>query len=735
MTFLRISTVSQNSHNDRESQIQAVLPGAAGAAVLLVTVLSSTLFAHSFVPPLHLGDLARESDAVVLASAMESESVKRGSFFFTRTTFGVTTTVKGELLPGRTFVVEAPGGTVGEHSWVVFGSPSFVKNEQYLLCLDREQPGRSPVWRLPLLDYGVLHEVNVDDASYLLPMRDGSEGAVPRLDGRTPEPIGSYTTETLIPHLRNVTGGASEWRRLDAGVLSDSQDAQVQLKGVGPPGGRTPAVPDGCTYFEDRNRYFRWSTFDSGGSAPMWADNTGDLDMASPSTVFTLMQFALDAWNDVPDSSVDLRYGGSVNASQTCTPTNEDLIENVTIFNDPCNDIPDLNSVGQGTLALGGPFINGTHSFEDLDGRNATWVTCVGWAVLINNGVRTYHSNTIYRQILTHEFGHGLGFGHYDDPQATMFANCCNNINSQDRTCLTFTYPGIGEAVTNLACQCDGAGNLDLTWTNDPDLLGSSIDIEINGATIATIAGTATSYEIDALELILRGFIVSVAVVNGSGREARCDFSSEEDCEFDGLPDICDLNNGSLLDCNNNSVPDICDVGSGDRPDCNVNGIPDECDIDSGVSDDCDSNGTLDSCDLSQDPSLDCNSNMRPDSCDILDGTSIDADGNGRPDECGRPQLPGDCNQDGLLDIVDPLCLLWVLFAGGVQDPPCEPTLDSPGNTALLDWQPDAQVDVTDAVSVLLFIFAEGASHTLSAAGNPGDCLPIFGCPALFACD
>lgn len=49
-------------------------------------------------------------------------------------------------------------------------------------------------------------------------------------------------------------------------------------------------------------------------------------------------------------------------------------------------------------------------------------------------------------------------------------------------------------------------------------------------------------------------------------------------------------------DCNANGVLDICDVLSGDSPDCNGNGIPDECDIASNFSTDCNGNNQLDEC-------------------------------------------------------------------------------------------------------------------------------------------
>ena len=56
-----------------------------------------------------------------------------------------------------------------------------------------------------------------------------------------------------------------------------------------------------------------------------------------------------------------------------------------------------------------------------------------------------------------------------------------------------------------------------------------------------------------------------------------------------------------LPDCNTNGVPDSCDIADGTSVDCNGNGRPDTCDISDGTSQDCDSDGIADECDPSDD--------------------------------------------------------------------------------------------------------------------------------------
>ncbi|MEM7262041.1 MAG: lamin tail domain-containing protein, partial [Planctomycetota bacterium] len=88
-------------------------------------------------------------------------------------------------------------------------------------------------------------------------------------------------------------------------------------------------------------------------------------------------------------------------------------------------------------------------------------------------------------------------------------------------------------------------------------------------------------------------------------------------------------------------------------------------------------------------------------------------------------QRPGDLNQDGSLDLSDPISLLRHLFLGAAQPLPCgDGTLENDGNIALLDSSGDAKVDLSDAVHLLNYLFQAGE------APNAGtECLPIEGCP------
>ena len=62
-------------------------------------------------------------------------------------------------------------------------------------------------------------------------------------------------------------------------------------------------------------------------------------------------------------------------------------------------------------------------------------------------------------------------------------------------------------------------------------------------------------------------------------------------------------------------------------------------------------------------------------------------------------QIPGDCNQDGALDLSDGVCLLGHLFLGRPDSLPCdEGSVADAGNVVLLDGTGDAEVNLSDAI-------------------------------------
>jgi uncharacterized repeat protein (TIGR03803 family) len=88
-------------------------------------------------------------------------------------------------------------------------------------------------------------------------------------------------------------------------------------------------------------------------------------------------------------------------------------------------------------------------------------------------------------------------------------------------------------------------------------------------------------------------------------------------------------------------------------------------------------------------------------------------------------QRPGDCNQDGKVDLSDAVCLLGFLFLASPASLPCGDGASADlANRELLDWNDDAALDLSDAVGTLTWLFLGGPPHALGSG-----CRAMSGCP------
>lgn len=395
------------------------------AGVLLV---AAAVHAASIVPPENLGELARISDAVVLAQAGAPRVSERGIQAFTLTTFRVLVAVSGELERGDRITVEAPGGELDGYLWFVPGSPRFEPGQVYLLFLNQKPTGE---WLPRMMAYGLLRRVHGRDGSSLLAPLPEETGIqpFPRPDGILPEPVETYRETALLPHLRAVAIGRDAWDSRKVLARSDQVPVEAQAQ----------AIPAGCAYMTTQGSSFRWQAFDLGQSATMQADATGDSSLSGGG--FAQVQGALSDWMGVPSTSMRLVYGGAGAYTMPCTGGQDYPSNDIVVFNDPCSDIPDLSGCS-GTLGYGGVGASGSHTFDGM-----TWWTVNHWYMVVNNGAGCL-GPTNYQRMLAHELGHGLGFDHVSDPSALMYYMCCNTINSTDTTCAQYLYPTAGPTPT-----------------------------------------------------------------------------------------------------------------------------------------------------------------------------------------------------------------------------------------------------------------------------------------------
>ncbi|MCP4901844.1 MAG: PKD domain-containing protein, partial [bacterium] len=321
------------------------------------------------------------------------------------------------------------------------------------------------------------------------------------------EPVQIYAQDKLVQHLRGVVRLGVEWE--GESVRSDREGEVIPLKATSP--------DPKCAL-----KSYRYHQFDTGGSLGIYAEDDGD---EGKPNAFSLLQNALSRWNAVPASSINVYYQGTKNFDLTsggCRAggrDDDDTIwgpdtppdgQNIVIWDDPCWDMDspnidppnpvsghDTNDGCSGTLAFGGSwYSSNTHSY---DGQS--WNNAISWYAVMDNGTSAC-SDSIYEQVLTHEFGHGLGFGHHEYPFALMYGSCCNEMGILDEACAQYLYSDGScppfASPTNLDAETPGPSQVDLGW--DIGIVDPSA-IEIHRATdsgpftyLTVKSGTTTNH-------------------------------------------------------------------------------------------------------------------------------------------------------------------------------------------------------------------------------------------------
>ena len=273
--------------------------------------------------------------------------------------------------------------------------------------------------------------------------------------------------------------------------------------------------------------------------------------------------------------------------------------------------------------------------------------------------------------------------------------------------------------VRRLVCARQETGEILVTWLNPFDAEDEEIDIIVNGTKVDSVASTETSYTLaDPPE----GEAV-ISVLNYSGVPATCTVCGNNPPEpiIDGpttvpAPGLVSLDSSNSTDGDDGTqtltrlweiidAPDGASASIGDPTAVevmiNVNALG-EYRVRLTLTD----GGCPGS----------------PPAVNVAEHVFTVG-------EAGGMMIPGDENEDGKLDISDPVALLNHLFLGTNPTLPCgDGTTGHPSNVTLLDLNGDGRIDISDPVFGLNFLFAGGPNPVPGTA-----CRSIPDCPDL--CD
>ena len=466
--------------------------------LLLAGLATSPARGSAIIPPRDLGDLARVSEAVVLARAGSSFTLARGGMIYTHTAFEVLDVVNGAVPHGGSLVVETSGGVLDGQGWVFAGTPRFAEETVYLLFLNR----RGAVWQPRMLAYGLLERTRAADGSVVLNhiQEHHDLELLPRPDGVVPEPLGAYYETPLLNHLRQVTTEGRTWNRVRVEVPAALRPRAHH------DASKTNLIPQPCVYLSYESTPIRWNAFEEQRIVEVFAEENGD-DGVDDGSEFDAVQNGIAAWQDVPGVDIDYRWAGTAPYTPDCSdgtaaPGDVAADQGLVQYNDPCKQMPELSGCS-GVLALGGSFFqideDGRHVHRDIE-----WNTSVIGYVVVNNGVGACLSAAQYRIMMTHELGHTLGFDHipFGAGLSNMNPTCCVEITEIDELCALYAYsdgplPGAPGPVTLIAPQDRALGlptTVEFIW--HADSTSNRYHLQIS----ADEAFTQLIYEDDALE-------------------------------------------------------------------------------------------------------------------------------------------------------------------------------------------------------------------------------------------
>ena len=446
-------------------------------AYLLTCVLLLTAGAASATTIVMPSDeqLIQKSPVIVQGVVVSTTPVDRGGSIWTETLISVDRTIRGDA--AGTIVVSEPGGQLGDRVTVIFGAPRFTVGERVLTFLNATPRGD---YQTVDLFVGKFTEDQTVSGQRLWVRNDHEEHVV-LLDSEL-NPQRALNVQRDAAGFDHFVAESARGARVEANYLVANP---VLARNSESGAGRLRVTPDFTLI--DEPTIYRWTTFASGGVAQWFHAGT---QPGYPGGGVNELRTAMAVWTTFANARINYSYagafGGTPRGLTRANGTNE------VLFNDPLNEISGSwdrttgGVVGQGGFngvtnggRFTGPFT--ADSAHTTATYNATAITEGNLTIQDNVSAANGISSGRLAEIIAHEFGHTLGFGHSADSSALMYASVTGlgpSLRADDQVAARWLYPGtsnnpqqppaetIPTSPANLSGSASGTNGAALQWTD-----------------------------------------------------------------------------------------------------------------------------------------------------------------------------------------------------------------------------------------------------------------------------
>ncbi|HUP59575.1 MAG TPA: PKD domain-containing protein [Thermoanaerobaculia bacterium] len=467
--------------------------------------------------------LIAKTPVILIGSVTATRPVERDGKIWTESSVDVARVLKGQA--DASIVVREIGGEIDGRFTKLFGTAELAKGERVLLFLE---PSPSGGYRTIDLFAGKFGEGKTLDGRRMW-LRDDLAAEVVLLDQNF-QPLHAKNVQRDAAAFETFVGERIAGR---VGARNYGVENPVLARDVA--GSAPGSVQSNFTMLSEPTIY-RWGSFDSGVTASWYHAGT---QSGYTGGGVNELKTAMAAWTGYGAARILYSYSGAHTGAIGGHATRNNV--NEVVFGDPNNEISGTFT-GSGVVGTGG--FNGVSGSANWNAPFTADATHTAGAksvynisegnLVIQDGVSpsTGISPTRLAEIIAHEFGHTLGFGHSTDSSALMYSSVTGlgpSLRSDDQTAARWLYPSgsapaptptptVPAAPSNLSGTPSGT-NLQLHWSdNANNETGQSIYLAAGTGSYSRVADVGANTTSATLSGFAAGsYRVYVSAFNSAG--------------------------------------------------------------------------------------------------------------------------------------------------------------------------------------------------------------------------